>query len=197
LIEDRASLVVPGGTTPGPIFDSLCAADIDWSRVDVALSDERWLPETSPRSNSRLIIERLLVGRASKANWIPLYQDGATPSDGATQLGDAIDAVVPVSVLLLGMGADMHTASLFPGADNLTLALGDNAPALVPMTAPGADEPRVTLSARILSGAMARHIVIIGPEKRDALEQANKLRDPEQAPVCCVLEGATVHWAES
>ncbi|MEE4346502.1 MAG: 6-phosphogluconolactonase, partial [Paracoccaceae bacterium] len=50
--EDRATLVVPGGTTPGPIFDALCDADLDWSRVDVMLSDERWVPQDDPRSNA-------------------------------------------------------------------------------------------------------------------------------------------------
>jgi 6-phosphogluconolactonase len=96
--------------------------------------------------------------------------------------------------MLLGMGADMHTASIFPGADQLDLALnGDDR--LVAMRAPGAPEPRITLSAKVLKSAMSRHIVIIGAEKREALERARHLT-PEEAPVAAVLNGATVHWAE-
>ena len=71
--KERALLVVPGGTTPGPIFDDLCAADLDWARVDVALSDERWVPESSDRSNTRLLRERLLTDRAAAARLLPMY----------------------------------------------------------------------------------------------------------------------------
>ena len=63
--QDRVSFVVPGGTTPGPVFDSLCASDIEWERVDIMLSDERWVPSSSGRSNTRLIQQRLLVDRVS------------------------------------------------------------------------------------------------------------------------------------
>ena len=67
LTQDLASLAVPGGTTPGPIFDTLCAVDLDWSRVDVLLTDERWVPESSDRSNTALLRRRLLVNRAAAA----------------------------------------------------------------------------------------------------------------------------------
>ena len=59
--QERVSFVVPGGTTPGPVFDMLCAADIDWDRVDLMLSDERWVPNVSDRSNTRLLEQRMLV----------------------------------------------------------------------------------------------------------------------------------------
>ena len=67
LIHPWASFVVPGGTTPGPIFDSLCAADLDWSRVHVLLSDERWVPEDHDRSNAKLLRDHLFVERAAAA----------------------------------------------------------------------------------------------------------------------------------
>ena len=65
--QPRATLVVPGGTTPGPIFDLLCAATINWNAVDIMLSDERWVPETSERSNTRLLKQRLFVNQAKEA----------------------------------------------------------------------------------------------------------------------------------
>jgi len=194
--QDTVSLAVPGGTTPGPIFDVLCAADLDWDRVDVMLSDERWVPETSERSNTALLRERLLVGRAAAARYLPLYAQAATPEEKLPELARSIEPELPLSVLLLGMGTDMHTASLFPGADRLADAMAPDAPVLMAMRAPGAPEPRITLTARVLRDAISKHIVITGDEKRKALETARKLHDPLQAPISAVLTGATVHWAE-
>jgi len=194
LVHDYASFAVPGGTTPGPIFDSLSAVDLDWARVHVMLTDERWVPETSDRSNTRLLRERLLVGRAAAAKYVPLYADAPTPEEKLPELAANLDAELPISVMLLGMGADMHTASIFPGADQLDLALhGDDN--LVAMRAPGAPEPRITLSVKVLKSAMSRHIVIIGAEKRAALEKARHL-PPQEAPVAAVLNGSIIHWAE-
>ena len=89
----------------------------------------------------------------------------------------------------------MHTASIFPQADQLENALygTDN---LVAMRAPGATEPRITMSAKVLKGAMCRHIVIIGDEKRAALDRAFHL-NPTEAPVAAVLSGSTIHWARN
>ncbi len=195
LTHDRASFAVPGGTTPGPIFDALCGVDLDWGRVSVLLTDERWVPETSDRSNTRLLRERLLVEKAAAAEYLPLYAPFETPEEGIPGLTDAIAPHLPISVMLLGMGADMHTASIFPGADKLNEALTTDA-TLVPMRAPGAPEPRVTLSANVLNGALKRHIVIIGDEKRAALEKASGMM-PEDAPVAAILQGTTVHWAKA
>lgn len=192
--EERACLVVPGGTTPGPIFDDLCAAEIPWDRVDVMLSDERWVPETSDRSNTRLIRDRLLTNRAAAARYIPLYASYSEPEEGIEELEARIAPELPIAVLLLGMGADMHTASIFPGADKLLEALDPHAPILMPMRAPGAPEPRVTLTAPVLNGALKKHIVITGQAKREAFEAAQHL-SPKDAPIRAVLSGADIHWA--
>jgi 6-phosphogluconolactonase len=93
------------------------------------------------------------------------------------------------------MGADMHTASLFPGADNLAAALDDDAPPLMAMRAEAAGEPRVTLTAPVLKSAISTHVLITGAEKREAIERASKL-NPIDAPIACVLGQATIHWAE-
>lgn len=192
--SDRVSLAVPGGTTPGPVFDSLSGLDLDWDRVDVMLTDERWVPESSDRSNTRLLRQRLLTGRAAAARLVPLYADAPAPEVALDSLAAGVGACLPLSVCLLGMGADRHTASIFPGADRLDEALTGDA-ILVPMRAPGAPEPRVTLSARVLQGALRRHIVITGAAKRDALEAARSMK-PHDAPIAAVLKGAMVHWAE-
>lgn len=192
--DDRACLAVPGGTTPGPLFDDLCAADLPWDRVDVMLTDERWVPTDSDRSNTKLIRERLLVNRAAAARHLPLYAPAQTPEEVLPELEAMIAPELPIAVLLLGMGTDMHTASIFPGADKLSEALDHRAPILVPMRAPGAAEPRITLSARVLDGALRKHIVIIGAKKREAFEKAQHL-SAHEAPIKAVLSGADVHWA--
>jgi 6-phosphogluconolactonase len=193
--DGRASLCVPGGTTPGPIFDTLSGVDLDWANVTVFLNDERWVPEDHARSNTRLIRERLLRGTAAAANYVPLYADTAQPEAALEALGAGITPHLPISVLLLGMGTDMHTASLFPGADHLAEALSSQAPPLMALRADAAGEPRITLTAPVLRGAMTTHIVITGAEKRSAIERAAQLTELE-APVKAVLATATVHWAE-
>jgi 6-phosphogluconolactonase len=193
--EGRATLSVPGGTTPGPVFDTLSGVDIDWANVAVVLNDERWVPETSDRSNTRLLRERLLRGKAAQARLIPLYAPAETPEEMLPALEDGLRPHLPISVLLLGMGTDMHTASLFAGADRLAEALTSSAPLLLPMRAEAAGEPRVTLTAPVLREAFNIHILITGAEKREALERAMTLT-VEEAPVRVVLDSATVHWAE-
>jgi 6-phosphogluconolactonase len=193
--NDFASLAVPGGTTPGPVFDTLSAVDLDWARVQVMLTDERQVPEDSPRSNTRLLRERLLVDRAAKASLVPLYMDAPDPAAALAEVDAAVEAVLPLTVVLLGMGEDMHTASLFPGADGLAAALAPDAPAVMALRAPGAPEPRVTLTARVLNGAFSKHAVILGAAKRAALERAAELA-PGEAPIRAVWSDLTVHWAE-
>lgn len=193
--HDTVSFAVPGGTTPGPVFDDLCSADLHWDRVHVMLTDERWVPESSERSNTRLLKERLLIDKAAAATYVPLYTGAATPEEALDDLARTIEPELPLSVLLLGMGGDMHTASLFPGADRLAEALDDHAPPVMAMRAPGAPEPRVTLTAPVLRGALAIHVVITGADKREALERARHLK-PTEAPIAAVLGEATVHWAE-
>ncbi len=192
---DRASLCVPGGTTPGPIFDALNEVALDWDRVDVLLNDERWVPEDHDRSNTRLLRQRLLINKAAAAKYVPLYAPTETPEESMETLAAGIEPSLPLSVCLLGMGADMHTASLFPGADRLEEALSPDAPILLPMRAPGAPEPRITLSARVLQDSTNLHIVITGAEKREALEKARSL-EPMEAPVASVLDRAQIHWTE-
>jgi len=189
----RASLAVPGGSTPGPLFDALAAIDLDWARVDVVPTDERWVEESDPRSNARLIRERLLVGRAAAAHFVPLFCGGARPEG---RVAEHVEALLPLSVLLLGMGADGHIASLFPHADGLKAALAHDAPAVMAIRAEGRAEPRVSLSARALRGALSSHLLITGAEKRAVAERAARARDPMAVPAALILGEATVHWAE-
>lgn len=196
--HDAASLAVPGGSTPGPVFDSLSAADLDWDRVTILLTDERWVPESSPRSNAALVRDRLMRDRASAATFLG-YRDAEgpdTPEPALDDLRGRLAPHLPLSVLLLGMGADMHTASLFPGAEGLDAALAEDAAPILPIRAEAAGEPRVTLTRPVLEGAMSTHVLITGADKRAALERAEAARDLASAPVRVILGDAIVHWAE-
>ncbi len=195
LHDDKVALAVPGGTTPGPVFDVLCAADLDWARIRVLPTDERCVPADSDRSNERLIRERLLTNRASVAQYVPLYVPGVAPEDALPEIESLIAPVLPLSVLVLGMGGDMHTASLFPGMQGLAEALDSNAPTLAVARTDVQPEPRITLTAPVLDGALSKHLIIFSAEKREALEKAMSL-PPEEAPIAAVLGGMTVHWAE-
>ena len=195
-IKDRENVMfsVQGGSTPGPIFDKLCEFDLDWRRVSIILNDERWVPESNERSNTKLLRERLLIKKATLATYISMYSDTITPELGIPKLKKRVDPNLPISVLLFGMGADMHTASLFHGGDKLEEALSNNAPTLLPMRAAGAMEARMTLTAQVLNSSRFKHLVIFGEEKRKAFEKAIDLPN-SIAPVSAILPGASVHWA--
>ena len=195
-IKDRDNIMfsVPGGSTPGPIFDKLCEFDLDWKRVSIILNDERWVPESNERSNTKLLRERLLIKKATLATYMSMYSDTTTPELGIPRLKERIEPILPISVLLFGMGTDMHTASLFPGGDNLEEALSNNAPTLLPMRAAGATEARMTLTARVLNSSRFKHLVIFGEDKRIAFEKAIDLPN-SIAPISAILPGAIVHWA--
>ena len=194
-LRGRACLAVPGGSTPGPLFDLLNKAELDWANVTVMLTDERWVPTDSARSNTGLIKNRLLVNAARAAQYIALYAEGLDHVAGARTLSKHVAPNLPIDVVVLGMGADMHTASLFPGAPELSFAQNELADAVMPMVPVGSDlEPRVTLSARVLEMARQTHVLILGDEKKAALAQAQTL-SPVEAPIAQFLPNATVHWS--
>src|SRR3954468_21674149 len=112
--RNRASLVATGGRSPGPVYDRLKDADLDWSHVAVTLSDERQVDVDSPNANIRQLRERLFVGEAARAQCLPLT-DYAEP---------ALQKLMPFDAVLLGMGEDGHVASLIPGSPVMAQARG-------------------------------------------------------------------------
>ena len=193
----KATLAVPGGSTPGPLFDLLSLADFDWTNVTIMLTDERWVSGESPKSNTALIKNRLLVNAAASANYVALYKDGVGPVIGAAVLSKQVELHLPIDVMLLGMGADMHTASLFPGAAELAWAQSSKADSVVSMIPVMGDlEPRVTLSANVLEAAIRTHVLILGDEKKAALMVA-ETKVPSEAPIAQFLPNARVHWSPS
>lgn len=199
----HASLAVSGGSTPALLFSMLSDRDIAWSKVTVTLVDERWVGDTDPRSNAKLVKGTLLNGKAQKATFLPLFNGNKTPETGADDLEAELGKSVswPLDVAVLGMGTDAHTASFFPGGDRLGAALDENGSKRVTgMRAAGAGEPRITLTLPVLLAAHRLVLHIEGEEKRHVLDQALQEGPVEDMPVRAVLRGARhepldIYWA--
>ena len=195
----EAALAVSGGSTPARFFQALSRrVDVEWSKVTVTLVDERWVDEGSDRSNARLVKANLLQGPAASASFVPLYQDGSEPDAAGIAKANAAIAAIPVlDVAILGMGNDGHTASFFPGGDTLDAALTAEGPALS-IRAPGAGEPRITLTLRRLLAAEVVYLHIEGNEKAEVLDKALGQGDVAEMPVRAVLRQderpVTVFW---
>lgn len=170
----EASLAVSGGSTPARFFATLAAReDVEWEKVAVTLVDERWVDDNSDRSNARLVRLNLLQGPASEANFVPLYSGGDTPTLRMVEASNTLQEQVPhpFDAVVFGMGTDGHTASFFPGGDALEQVLNEPGPALA-IRAPGAGEPRITLTLPHLLATRAAYLHIEGNEKKQALERA-------------------------
>lgn len=200
--REEASLAVAGGRTPGDIYRRLSTQSLDWSRVVVTLTDERWIDPASPESNARLLGETLLQDRAASARFIPLNDPSAVSPEAAAAVADTALAAAPwpLDAVLLGMGDDGHIASLFPGNSALTIGLDPEALLrciAVPAGEPAPPQPRLSLTLRALLDTRLLLLVIRGAGKLDALDRA---REPDAAaPVATLLRqtGApvSIFWA--
>lgn len=196
----RAALVVSGGSTPAGLFKRLSGAAIDWNNVVITLADERWLAPDHEDSNERLIREQLLVNKASSAAFLSLTTSAESPEQALEDIHLRLSELGSADVLVLGMGGDGHTASLFPQATNLEQGLAMDSKrhciAIDPVTAP---YHRISMTLpRLLD---SRHMVvhITGDSKRAVFEQACSDTDPRKAPISAVLNQSTqlvhLYWA--
>ncbi|WP_088742601.1 6-phosphogluconolactonase [Cobetia sp. QF-1] len=193
----RALLVVSGGSTPKPLFAALCDKPLDWSRVDITLADERWVSEDASDSNARFVREHLLTGAASAATFYPLTNGEAEPEAGCAGVSARIAALSwPASALILGMGGDGHTASLFPDGDRLEEAL-ESQECCVPMRAPSVSQPRITLSLARLRQTRRTVLHLTGADKQDVLSRAlGNIEAVSELPIRAFLSAPlALYWA--
>ncbi len=194
--RSRVSLAVSGGRSPVPVFEALRQEALDWSRVIVTLVDERWVPETDPASNAALVKAHLLQDKAAAASFIPLYTGEITARLAEATLAESFGQVPqPFSALILGMGDDGHTASLFPASPYLEAGLAlagsisDTLPCLAQVGAVAPTE-RMSLTLPWILAAQTVYLQFGGANKIDVFNQAS-LGIDRQYPVSFVLNQTT------
>ncbi len=199
-----ASLVASGGTTPGPLYDLLCKMAAPWERVTVTLADERWVGLDNPMSNARLVRTRLIRDRASRAKFVGLKTAHAEPELAEPDVDAALRAIArPFDLVLLGLGENGHTASLFPHGQGLVPALNLADPALARAIRPVAPDdpspPRMSLSLRAILDSSRIVLLFTGEAKwavyRQALEPGDALTLPVRAVLHQSRAPVQVWWA--
>lgn len=200
-LRGRASMALAGGRTPVPLFRLLGEAELDWARVGITLTDERWVDARHPGSNAALVRQELLSGRAGAARFLPLYDGSASAAGATANVWENLRPLArPIDVVLLGMGEDGHFASLFPGEPGLPTALDvAAAPACVAMRAPVEPRERISLNLAALMQARRVFLLVTGAAKRELLVSAAHREPGANWPVTTLLAQRhpepEVYWA--
>ncbi len=196
--QDTASIVVSGGSSPVDCFAELADTELDWARVNVVLSDERWVAPHHAQSNENLVRSKLLVKKAAEANLISMYQERIGIEDQCRALESSLADVLPFAAVLLGMGTDGHFASLFPDSANLELGLAEHSDRLcIPVQTAASPYPRVSLTLDALTQTDRIVLLMFGDEKLKVYEKANS--GSAELPMTHLLRQQTapvdVYWA--
>ncbi|MGV7202822.1 6-phosphogluconolactonase [Xanthomonas axonopodis pv. cajani] len=197
----QARMLLSGGTTPAPVYESLAHRPLDWSRVEVGLVDERWLSPQDQDSNAWLVNHSFLT-HAPAATFIPLVRPGKQLPECVHTANLQARHAEPACLAVLGMGGDGHTASLFPGATDLPKALASPQPyaSLDATGCPGSNQwpLRITLTPAGLASIPTRLLLLRGKQKLDVLQAALAGDDVNEYPIRVALQQPgprlRVHW---
>jgi len=196
--DGRASLAVSGGRTPVLVFEALSEFDLDWSKVDLALVDERWVDALHEDSNELLVRKHLIKNKASKVNFTPIKNNTKTVKDGLILCQKSFQKIKqPFDVVVLGMGTDGHTASLFPCAEELNDAMNPNNSEGYAVTSPKtAPYERISLTYKVINSAINIILHLNGSHKLKVLELAMSHKDAEKMPIYAFLEDPiNIYWS--
>ncbi|TVP88819.1 MAG: 6-phosphogluconolactonase [Pseudomonadaceae bacterium] len=178
-------LAVSGGRSPEAFLRQLSDYPLDWSAVHLTLVDERWVPPEHAQSNAGLL-QRCLAAHWPRLHWLPLYR-GVSPEADAQAAAAELAAWAVLDLVVLGMGADGHTASLFPDLpDWPALCAADNPQRCVALPAVGERQERLSLTGRLLQGASRQLLAISGQAKLNTLQQA--CNAPSALPIGAFLK---------
>jgi len=199
--KGSASIAVSGGSTPKGFFTKLSQCDLPWKNITVTLADERWVNVESDSSNTRLVHENLLQGKAKAATFFHIKQGETLNEQTLNTLNLAADkGLLPLDVLILGMGEDGHTASLFPCSDEIEQALAENSSSLLKVTPKTAPHDRITFSFACLQQSQHTILHICGEGKKVVLDKAIAGHDVFEMPIRAFLHHPSlqtnVYWAE-
>ncbi|HSX90187.1 MAG TPA: 6-phosphogluconolactonase [Pseudomonas sp.] len=191
-----ATLVVSGGRSPVAFFECLAKQELPWAQVVISLADERWVPVSHADSNEGLVRRHLLRGPAAAARFIGLYQAAESLEKAALLANQALAELPPIDVLVLGMGDDGHTASLFPQSPNLHEALRVDCPQrCLPMQAPSVPRQRLSMTLSLLATARLPLLAIQGSSKLQTLSQALACEDVASMPIRAFLRSPLeIYW---
>jgi 6-phosphogluconolactonase len=185
----RASLIVPGGTTPVTVFGMLAMTALAWDKVTIIPCDERWVGREHADSNDGLIHRHLLQGQAKAAKVFSLYRPLPTPADAVADVAQTLKAIPrPFSSIFLGMGEDGHFASLFPDRAETDPALNLNTKAdIMVLREPAKGHPRIGLTLSALIDAPHVLLAVTGAEKRIVLQRAIANINDNSLPIAALL----------
>lgn len=167
---ERFSLGLAGGSTPIATYQALRGRATGWDHVDAWLSDERWVPHSDERSNGRMATE-VLMGHIPARFARPRWSEFMEPADSAAHYEATLRSIHEgrrPDLVLLGMGADGHTASLFPGSP----ALKETRRWFVANKIPETDEPRLTATYPLLWHAQRLMVITAGEQKAPAVRDS-------------------------
>jgi 6-phosphogluconolactonase len=186
--KGAASLVVSGGRTPMAFFHILSQQPLDWSKVSISLADERWVDADHADSNEKLVRENLLINEAHNGHFIGLKNSSFSAVAGEAEAERALAAIGQFTVLILGMGDDGHTASLFPDAAALPLGLDTSSGrTCIGVTPTAAPHERISMTLPRLLDSQQIIIHISGAGKKQVLDQAQSPGDVEVLPIRAIL----------
>lgn len=183
-----AYLVVSGGKTPQALFNTLSQTELAWDKVTVLLADDRWLDDSQTDSNERLVKATLLQHNASTARFISLYANTRSAFDGAAQVLERVKNLPTFDAVILGMGEDGHTASLFPCSEQIKHGLAAEAPAVLAVAPTTAPYQRISLSAQRLLNSRQLFLHLVGANKLAVLDKAMAGDDVYAMPIRAFLQ---------